>query len=550
MDQKVYDYTQILEFHFIDMNKIRYILFLVLVFSACAPQTYRFADKEPVMYYNDISPIPLPKTVFKNRFEYYANVLAPKPVVESFFIAPNNQARDVNSMDQVPASSWYIPRLGYQEITPEELAKGPTEFGPPAPPLTVIRVRKADTTPRLFIKDSNGNHYMLKMDPKGHPAIATSTSFIVNRLFWGFGYNVPEDQLFYFERKDLQIDSTSDLDESSLDKILSRTAVPENGFFRSIASRIIEGLPMGPSPSKGVRHEDANDLFPHEERRILRALRVFASFTNMSEIGSDNLFDIYVGEQNKGYVKHYMIDFDDAFGTFATRSNKLWAGFNHNFSLNDIFLNFFTMGLLVQDWEKASYTPWPSVGTFEATLFKPEKWKESHPFDPIQYSQTNDNYWAAKILSNVTIDHLKALVDSAHYPDKAAAQYMLATLESRKTKVLKYYLNQVTPLEFVKIKNDTLVLKDIAFEIVDNQDSQYYQLNIKDDANSILSNNTLYQVNNDEILIPLSSEMFAQTDNYLIANISKLHYKDYLPSAEFHIIKRENGEIKLVGVTH
>ena len=184
-------------------------------------------------------------------------------------------------MDEVPASSWFIPRLGYEEITAEDLITGPNEMGPPRPPITIIRVRKKQRNPRIFVFDSRNIYYMLKFDPPDFPEIATTTSFIVNRLFGGFGYHVPEDHLFYFQRKELLISPTSAITETEIVQIMERIASPQNGYYRSVASRILEGLPLGPTPSQGVRKDDPNDLFNHEDRRVLRGLHVFAAFTNI-----------------------------------------------------------------------------------------------------------------------------------------------------------------------------------------------------------------------------------------------------------------------------
>ena len=301
-------------------------------------------------------------------------------------------------MDEVPASSWYIPRLGYEPISPEELRSGPTELGPPQYPITVIKIRNPKKNPRLFIYDSRNIYYLLKFDPPGYPNIATNSSFIVNRLFWGFGYHVPEDHLCSFKREDFKIDLHSQLVTADLDSIFTRIAQPVNGYHKAIASRIIDGLPLGPAPEKGVRKDDPNDWFPHQKRRVLRGLRVFCALTNMCDINSNNTLDIYVGNEGEGYIKHHFVDFDDAFGTHAAREKRPWAGFNHFFSIKEILHNFLTLGLKVKGWEQINDSPWKSVGSFEATHFTPQEWKETYPFKPIRESRPDDDYWAAKIV--------------------------------------------------------------------------------------------------------------------------------------------------------
>ena len=69
--------------------------------------------------------------------------------VKAVAVSASKNARDVNSMDEVPASSWFIPRLGYSEISSATLSIGPTEHGPPLPPLKIIRVRKTNSKSKI-----------------------------------------------------------------------------------------------------------------------------------------------------------------------------------------------------------------------------------------------------------------------------------------------------------------------------------------------------------------------------------------------------------------
>ena len=524
----------------------------ILGIAGCASQSFRFTDSEPVRYFNDIHPIPSPKSLHYNRFDYYANVLPTLPEVRRLEVPRNQNARDVNSMDEVPASSWYIPRLGYDPITPEELLAGPTEFGPPHPPVTIIRVRRPKSNPRFFVYDSRHIYYLLKFDPPDYPNIGTTTSFIVNRLFWGFGYHVPEDHLFYFNRNELKVASESNLTQQDINAILSRVALPINGEYRSISSRILEGLPLGPTPEKGVRRDDPNDLFPHEDRRVLRGLRVFAALTNMSDISSDNTLDIYVGEEGQGYIKHHLIDFDDAFGTHAARHKRLWAGYNHIFSIKDILRNLIYAGVIVEDWEKIVNTPWKSVGSFEAVHFKPENWKETHPFEPIRRSLPADNYWAAKIVGALTQQHFKALVDAAEYPEPEARKYMVETLMERRRKILKYYIEQVSPVEVFKYADGQLHLKDMGRILLDeNFNNSLYVVQFYNDAGKKISEDIQITSESHFFSISISDSLMNKANGYLRIHVSvKRQNRSASKAAQFHLRRSNDAIVRLVGLVH
>ncbi len=525
------------------------VMTLAVWMSNCAPTPLKFANSDPVLYFNDINPIPAPKSIRYERFDYFASAKPSRPALAPLTLPASKNARDVNSMDDVPASSWYFPRLGYQHISPAELLKGPTEFGAPQLPITLFRIRHPEQNPRFFVYDNRGIEYLIKFDPPGFPYIATNSSFIANRLFWGFGYHVPEDHIFQFCRRDLKIDDDLQISIKKLNTLFERVAKPQQGRYRAIASRILPGLPLGTTPEKGVRKQDPNDWFPHQDRRVLRALRVFCAFTNLADISADNTLDMYVGEPDKGYIKHHIVDFDDAFGTQAARENRIWAGYNHIFSMNDILTNFFTLGFYIQDWENLQYTPWPSVGSFESIHFKPEKWKETYPYEPIRNSQPADNYWAAKILAALSRNHIATLVKAAAYPKPQAETYMINTLMQRRHKILKYHLTQTTPLEFVALKKDTLVLKDVCRQGFEPENAGYYRIQFLNEYRKEIHPRITLALQKSILKIPNCTTCIQKAGGYLRIEITKL-IKTQPPPAQFHLRKQQNGGIKLVGVVH
>lgn len=537
---------------FLKYRFIETVFVSILLLSGCASRQMIFKDASPVRYFNDIQPIPVPKTVHYNILDYYANVLPPRPTVKIFNVSKNKSATDINSLDEVPASSWYMPRLGFENLTANQIIEGPTEIGPPVPPITIHKIRQSGNNPRFIVSDSRNILYLLKFDPPEFPGIATSSSFIVNRIFWAFGYHVPENHLFQFRFSDLKPSPNSDITFEQIRARLAEIADPIDGTYRAISSRIIEGFPLGPAPEKGVRQEDPNDFFPHEERRVLRGLRAFCALTNMSDINSDNIFDIYVGNPGKGYIKHYLIDFDDAFGTNAARKNILWSGYNQNFSFRDILENLFTLGLRVEDWEKITPTQWKSVGLFESSVFKPEDWKETHPFKPIRDSQPADNYWAAKIIVALTPEHIRALVNAAGYTEKGAAEYIANTLMERRNKILTHFLKQVSPIEFEKFEGRKIIFRNIAKAYLNEPSTNArYKIQFSDNHGIEIRDALIRYENSALVSFPLSDSLLSKTNGYLkIAILPESKNYEQLKAAEFHFRVSDNLQLRLVGVVH
>jgi len=525
----------------------------ILMIGACSSsQPYRFKNALPFIQYNDTLPIDIPKATQYQGFNNTFDVILRKPVVDAFNFSRIEPSKDVNSMDEVPASSWFTPRLGYREIAPDELLRGPLEYGPPQPPIKIVSGKFAGLTPGFIAEDSRGITYLFKFDPKEFPGIETTSALIVNRLFWGFGYNVPEDYFYYLSEKDLFVDPNSNLTKTNLDSILGRISPPEYGWYRCTVSKFLEGILLGPFAATGVREDDPNDFIPHEQRRILRALRVFGAFTNYTDLRLDNTLDVYFGEPGEGHVKHYLVDFGRSLGAFSVDENQLWEGSNHLFSFNDAAKNLVTGGLIVQDWEKLKYTPWKSVGVFESTIFRPEKWKESYPFAPIQQSQPPDNYWAAKILGALTHEQIEMLVMAANYPEEEAALYVIKTLMERRKKTVEYFLKQVSPIEAYGIINWKLYLKDMLKALISErgEDTKYEICFYNDRLEKIAEKMNLSQQQTTFIL-PIPQSLFEKADGYLIVDVKSVWGGEPAPrSAQFHIRADNRDAPVLVGVVH
>ncbi len=524
---------------------------LSVVLLSCSSSGYRFANSEPVQRYNDMLPGPVPEKDEFQRAYYTYDLLVRRPIVQGMEVPKYLAARDVNARDEVPASSWYTPRLGYREISPEELLRGPQKIGPPQPPVRVAKAKHGGGNPGFIIKDSRGYFYLVKFDPPEFPAVETTTALIVNRLFWGFGYNVPEDYLAFFQREDFTVAPGGNITRADVEQVLSLVASPQNGRYRTTVSLLIKGIILGPIPAEGVRKGDVNDKFDHKNRRTLRALRVFNSFTNHTDMRIDNTLDVYEGAPGQGFVRHYLLDFGEAFAGHAVEHQRLWDGFHHLFSFRQMFKNLVLLGLNVEAWENIKYTPWKSVGTFESEVYDPADWKEVLPYLPIHYSQPEDNYWAAKILGALTDEHIKTLVAAAQYPEPGAAEYVVETLKARRRKTLQYFLAPVTPVEFVVLKNRRLVLEDRGNILLGlNGDEARYQIRIFDGNGKEIVPPQQIAGKNNQLTIPISSELFRKAGQYLRVDVRKISRGRKAPRpAQFHL--RGNGEgLRLVGVVH
>jgi hypothetical protein len=79
-----------------------------------------------------------------------------------------------------------------------------------------------------------------------------------------------------------------------------------------------------------------------------------------------------------------------------------------------------------------------------------------------QRMSVRDGYWAAKILSAFSDEHLRVAVDQGRYRDQATADYMARTLAERRDKICRYWFDRVAPLDFFVVRAGQVFFQDLA----------------------------------------------------------------------------------------
>jgi hypothetical protein len=270
---------------------------------------------------------------------------------------PGVAAGAINTLGEVPDSAWYESRHSLDHrMSVEELVRGPALDGPPAAgqPWIVISGKSTGATPGLVIEDSLHRRFLLKFDPLSNPDITSAADVIGSKFFYALGYNAPENYIVRFGPKQLRLgpDATyveSDgrkrkLDQRDLHRLLNGTPA-KNGTWRAMASRLISGDIIGPFQYFGTRSDDPNDIIPHENRRDLRGLYVFAAWLNHYDATSINTLDTVVEQDGLRFVKHYLIDFGSIFGASAVGPRIIRSGNAYFFDLPFAATHLFTLGL-------------------------------------------------------------------------------------------------------------------------------------------------------------------------------------------------------------
>src|SRR5688572_18950291 len=408
------------------MKKALILILISFIVPSALAQTFRSDD--PVWVDND-SAVDV-KNITRHKLSDHYDFL-----IHTFSKVGDRtpkRALNANTVGEVPDSSWFQNRHAMRRMSIEELVRGPnTGKGPSLEgPWSVIAAKTEGITPGFRIRDSRGDVYFIKFDPPQNPEMATAAEVISTKFFYALGYNVPENYLAFFTRDQLRADAKATisdstgkergLTESDLDAILNRVHRSSDGRYRAVASKQLHGTPLGPFQYFGTRPDDPNDIFPHEHRRELRGMRVFAAWLNHDDSRAINTLDMLVGEPGRRYVRHYLIDFGSTLGSGSVSAQKPRAGWEYMWEPESALKRIATLGFWDKKWIRVDYPDLPSIGRFESKSFEPERWKPEYPNPAFMNALPDDNYWAAKIVMAFSDDDIRAVVRAGGLSDPNA----------------------------------------------------------------------------------------------------------------------------------
>jgi len=432
--------------------------------SASPVGELRFHNQAPIWVVNDRRDLPkeLPEEPFYKSLYHFDGVWH-KRLDIWMQMRRTSRARSVNSLDEVPDSTWFTNRIGMRELSLDEIRTGPNRTGSPEDhrPWVIRSSKVGGITVGFIVVDQRGVKYVLKFDEIGAPEVETGADVVLQRLLWACGFNVPEDYIVYFRREDLvrapdavirdPMGNEQPMTDAYIDRQLARVNVGANGTIRGLASQFIPGKPIGGHPRDGVRENDPNDTIPHQFRRETRGLYPIFSWLDQTDMKEDNTLDTYVEDpknSNAHYVLHFLIDFGKGLGTQGYLGRRRWVGFSHIVDFGQLFASTVTLGLWPRPWEGRHAPEIPGIGMLESEKYDPGAWKAYTPsYFPFHRRDRFDGFWGAKIVARFTRDQIRTAVEQGRYSDPRAVAYLTDTLVKRQRKTARYWFERVNPLD-------------------------------------------------------------------------------------------------------
>ncbi len=445
-------------------RRLAIIAVLTLAASAASVSTSgrKFYDDDPIWRMPETRSAanakPLDIDLF---FEYAYNLF-----VNASRTPSNTRAGDLNTVDEVPDSSWFTNRIGVVPLTDVQVARGVnSETRPATEKWTLLREKSTGTNPGFTARDANGQTWFLQFDVPEFPEAGTAAVEINTKLFWALGYNQVETFVTTFDPARVDIDpqatvkrpngSRTPFTQDDIHRVLERAARNADGTYRASAGRLLPGKVIGSFRYQGTRTDDPNDLVPHEDRRVLRALRVFGAWTNLVDLKAGNTLDTLVDENGRTLIKHYLQDVGSSLG-MANNLHEWDMGWEYYYDGPATKKRLLTYGFALSPWQTVPYIEFPSVNIFEGDVFDPTTWKPQTPVRAYIDMRADDAFWAARRVMAFTDELIRAAVHTGEYSDPAAEAHVAAVLAKRRDKIGRAYLPAINPVVDLRLDRGTL----------------------------------------------------------------------------------------------
>jgi hypothetical protein len=400
-------------------------------------------------------------------------------LAENLFTRPGDRgpalrAGNVNTIDEVPDSSWFTNRILARPVSVEEASRGPLTGEGPAPGVwSVVEPKQAGFAPGFTMRDAKGEVWFVSFDAKGFPEAATGAILVANKIFWTLGYWQIENHLVSIRMDQLAVAESATTRPPSgkerpmrlddIEDVLERSHRSADGSYRAIAARAVPGRPLGGFKYYGTRPDDPNDIVPHEHRRELRALKVFGAWTNLTDMKAGNTLDALVtAPDGRGIVRHYLQDVGSTFGTGANAPHDYDEGWEHLFEGDLTWKRLYTLGFFLQPWQTVPYDEHPAIGRFEGIEFDPAAWKPRVPTAAFLRARDDDSFWAARRVMAFSDEMIRALVKTGQYSDAKAEAILGGVLIQRRDAIGRTYLPAINPVVNVALSDRGLLTLDNA----------------------------------------------------------------------------------------
>jgi hypothetical protein len=443
--------------------------------AGCAADQRRFAVREPMLVDHDSTPFsPRPaKYVSPEIWDIIDNTVF-DPLVRSLSVEKPRRAINATALDEVADSSWFQNRV--DELVTRSISEGETPWtegacARPAPdlagPWKVIGGKPNGANPGFMVEHASGRRFLFKLDGGREGERPSTADVIGSRLYHAAGYYAPCNRVAFIAPSAIELSPGATAEDFVGDKIpftrkmlddaLARGLKQPDGTVRGGLSELLDGKPLGPWRDLGVRPDDPNDVVPHEHRRELRGSYILAALLSHYDAREQNSLDVWIPtseDGDTGFVRHYMLDFGDCFGSLSPSPRvSRRRGHAYEVEWSVAFVELITLGALPRPWRNPKYGPaGTTLGYYAAEPFDPERFRTAYPYGPLSRMTEADAAWGARILARIPKTALRALVAEARLSSPVVEEALLAAIFGRREQLLRRFLSVLSPLHKARIE--------------------------------------------------------------------------------------------------
>ncbi|HXX69006.1 MAG TPA: hypothetical protein VEK07_17600 [Polyangiaceae bacterium] len=468
---------------------------------SCAPSEPRFPLKEPIWRDTDLESVSIachpepihgdpghvactPRPYWSSQIWDGLDNTTFRPISEGLGVYETGEATNVNSMDEVPDSSWFTNRIGSHAMTPDEIALGACDLSLVLHPDTaadgtwIIDHGKTEGITPGFRVEIGGKEYLFKQDDPDQPELASAAQTIGLAIYHAAGFNTPCEQVAIFKPSLLKLLPNlrykwgnalaveKAFDQNALDGIVKKS--PKSGDrIRMQASAWIMGHSIGPFRYTDTREDDPNDVVAHQNRRELRGSRLIAAWIDHVDAREGNSLDTWIADRpdahdsSPGHVVHYLLDTSEALGPKWAQGDMLWRRAGYGYLLFDwagYASDLLALGIRVHVWDYVEKTPGHEIFLyFNAEDFVPDEWRPAYENAAFTRMTECDAAWMARILARFTPEIIEALARRGQFTNAKNTEYVTDVLERRLQRILERYLTGLSPVTDVRIADGRLL---------------------------------------------------------------------------------------------
>ena len=162
---------------------------VLAVWTAVLPQSAspRFYPDDPLWTDNDrvADASKVVEVEDSNSYDFVVNTLGHPGELRDV------RALNVNTVDEVPDSSWFTNRIGRNAMSTESIQTRARSRGEhQCDRLESLRRKSAGVQPGFRMTDAEGQIYQIEVDPPSNPEIASGAEIIGTAFYHAIGYNV------------------------------------------------------------------------------------------------------------------------------------------------------------------------------------------------------------------------------------------------------------------------------------------------------------------------------------------------------------------------